>query len=90
VNAAKNRGFALDGAGPEENVPSGSQTPKGSSLRQPAVMWELMQILNSERVNPLDRLRTLTTMSDSLSNYLRSRRAIIIKALYEHQKKIAA
>jgi hypothetical protein len=26
----------LDGAGPEEIVPSGSQTPKGGCLRQPA------------------------------------------------------
>jgi hypothetical protein len=29
--------YTLYGVGPEENVPSGSQTPKGRSLRQPAV-----------------------------------------------------
>ena len=28
--------YTLDGAGPEENVPSGSQTPKDGCLRQPA------------------------------------------------------
>jgi len=28
--------YPFDGAEPEENVPSGSQTPKGRCLRQPA------------------------------------------------------
>jgi hypothetical protein len=28
--------YTLDGAGPEESLPSGSQTAKGGSLRQPA------------------------------------------------------
>jgi hypothetical protein len=28
--------YALDGAGPEGNLPSGSQTPKDGCLRQPA------------------------------------------------------
>ena len=39
VAAVKGQGakeYTLDGAGPEENVPSGSQTPQGRSLRQPA------------------------------------------------------
>jgi hypothetical protein len=54
--------YTLDGAGPEENVPSGSQTPKGRCLRQPRDQKEGKTDRKTSEGRPMNRRNLFPTI----------------------------